>query len=951
MREMVKCEKKNNTSKGILLLALVLVSFAGVCLSHAGTETKSQYKILDSHPRLYLTKENLKDIRKRCADKKGAQARYYSVLKNFADKFIPNKSKPSTSQCICLAFMYVVGEVAGYDYSKRSIAEYGKLGAEVLIQLHPPRDVSYFARYTPNLIACYDWLFHAMTPDQRFTVFNNFTDMCDKMQAAVGKKIDYGQFRDTRETYAYYGLAFYGDGRHIFPKNPLEARAVDKKAKEYCDFFAYWHRDQKLVVLEAACKGGAYPSGTAYGEDTYRRKLWALDAWDTASTDDLYKQTTCLTGYSLFWLYQMLPYRTAVRYDLADGRSDQPGGLVRFGDYRFIGHTAVANPGINIAQAQGVVVRQNRHDLAAVFNWLIQYKGDFKVNPFGGPFPAKRWLGARPDLVWDIIFRNGLIKASSPSGVGLPKAYHFGSTDSGPSIHPDFPDGRPEGAGIVTIRSSWEDPDSTLMWFKASSHFLVHGHRDQGSFQIFKKGVLALDSGQYEENLHHGNYSMRTVAHNSILVYQPGESMNKEKVDPVWVGYSNDGGQRWVPWTKTAGDAKDIKHYSGGITKFESVPGIYDYVHADITRAYNCVHVTTQGQKPKVSLVTRSIVYFRPDEYIVLFDRVNSTDPESPKRWLLHSVYRPQLDGKEAFNGVIPYSNKIPGKPKGVKLRGNRHGGISESRDTTTITIRGWNFGPSDGRLVCRTLLPERHITRVVGGSDPLGVRKTKLAKTHKGGETIFVQSTDGFEIGDFVYLGATENPYSHSKYGHPNWPVEDVFYKGWGKIQSVDLKTNAITFSPWRFAIPKLPPGTMVIRSDHANTKAFEFMDAEYNQWPMEGTNFLNSGPFNMQHGCWRIEVEPIEKKKADGFLHVMLPCDKKTLPEGRSMLKEKIKFKKDENSIILDIVGKTKTYKLVFKSDSPDAHVTVKESGKTIVNNELTRAAIQNRTNKSKR
>jgi hypothetical protein len=907
-------------------------------------ETKSNYMIHNGHPRIYLNRERLEGIRKRCTDKRGAQARYYTILKEFADKFAPGKLDPSIYQCICLAFMYAVGEVAGYDYSARSINEYGKLGVGILARLQPPIDLSYYFRYTPAFIACYDWLFSAMTPAERATVFKNFTAVADRMSASVGTQ---DRFRGTHEMYAYYGLAFYGDGRHIYPNDQVAAAMVDKKSKDYCDFFALWHRGQELFILETVCKEGAYPAGTMYGEAPYPTQLWAFDAWGTASTDNLYKNTTCLTGYPLFLLYQMLPFRTGVRYDNANGRIEQPGGIVRFGDYRYIGYTPVAGPfvNINIAQAQGVAAKQGRRDLAAVFNWLIQFQGDFKVSPLGGPFPTDRWVAASPDLIWDIIFRDGLAEARSPAQVGLPLSCHFGSTDSGPPLQPDFSHGRPEGGGVVVIRSSWDDPAGTLLWFKASSHPLVHDHRDQGSFQVYKKGWLTIDSGQYEETSHRGNYTVRTVAHNSLLVYCPNESLNKDKVDSIWWGYSNDAGQRWVRSVVTASETNDTEHFLGGITKFESVPRIYDYAHTDITRSYNCFHVTTEGHKPKVSLVTRSLVFLRPDEYIVLFDQVVSTKAEYPKRWLLHSIYRPELDGEETFNGIIPYSNKIPDNPEGVRLRGSKRGGISESRNTKIITINGWNFGPSYGRLVCRTVLPDKHVTRLVGGSDPKGVKKTKLAKPYKGGGTIVVENIDGFEIGDFVYLEETDKPYSHSNYGSPHWPVDDVFYQGWGKVQTLDPKRNSITMVPYRYGIPNLPEGTVLIRSDHANAKSFEFMDAEYNQWPMHGEGVANAGPFYMQHGCWRVEVEPLERRTADTFLHVMLACDKDTLAESKAALEEKVDLVENGNSIDIRIEGKTRTYRLVFQKGSSDAHVTVTEAGKTVLDNELTHTAIKAR------
>jgi len=375
------------------------------------------------------------------------------------------------------------------------------------------------------------------------------------------------------------------------------------------------------------------------------------------------------------------------------------------------------------------------------------------------------------------------------------------------------------------------------------------------------------------------------------------------------------------------------------------VPGVYDYAHADITRSYNSVYITDRDHEPKVSLITRSIFFLRPDEYIVVFDRVTSIKPEFPKRWLLHSVYRPELDGTEAFDGVVPYSKKIPGNPEGVRMRGNKRGGISESRDTSFVTIRGWNFGPSDGRLLIRTLIPEKHITRVVGGSDLKGIKKAVLIKPYNGGDTIFVQNAEGFEVGDFVYVGETTKAYSYGNYGSPSWPVEDVLYQGWGKVKSADRKTGAISMWPYRYGIPNSPVGATVMRSDRSNDQSFEFMDAEYHQWSMRGESVANAGPFHMQHGTWRVEVEPIERDKEDIFLHVMLACDKETLAKSQAALRDKIKLSRDGNSISLEMEGRTRTYKLLFKTETFDARIIVTESGKTILNNQLTRDAIKAR------
>jgi hypothetical protein len=921
------------------VLSIMLVVFlAPSCGFSSDKVSRPSYVIAEGHPRIFLTPARIPAIRTRCSNRENAQSRYYSVLKEFGDSYSPVNRKPSVSDCLSLAFLYAVGEVPGFQYTRRSIKEYGRLGAELLVQLEPPTDLGPFKRYTPNFIACYDWLFHAMTPEQRAVVFGKFSAVADRARSSMKKTMG-GSFRETREMYAFYGPAFYGDGRMIFPRDPSAAESADRKARQYCDFFASWWRDRNLKLLEATCAQGGNPAGTMYGESHYPAKLWAFDAWATAGREDIYATTSAIGGFPLFWLYQMLPYTTHVRYDNANGRSGQPGGIVRFGDYRYNGFTPVSGPEtfVTTAQAQGVAARSGRLDLAAALNWLAQYQGDFEITPFGGPFPTKKWLAAGPSLVWDIIFRDGTISAAPPSLMGLPLAYHFGAVASGAPLKPDFPDGRPEGSGIVVIRSSWDDPAGTLLWFKASSYPLVHDHRDQGSFQMYKKGWLAIDSGQYEETPHRGNYTSRTIAHNSILVYRPGESLDREKTDPIWKGYANDGGQRWTDPPQEVADLDDGKHFLGGIRTVASVPGMYEYARADITRSYNSTLVTSDGQSPKVSLVTRDLLFFRQDEVIVIFDRVESTQPGYPKRWLLHSVYRPEHEGAERFSGTVPNTAGIPGKPQGVRLRGTLRGGISEVVNPGIMTIRGWNFGPSDGRLLVRTLLPAHPVTRIVGGSDETGTRKTTLALPYTGGNTLSVRDATGFSAGDFLYLGETDKPFSEGMRGHPHWLVDDVYYRGWGKIESVDRTNGTIVLMKYRHGIPKLPEGTVVLRSDHANANSHEFLDAEYNQWQMYGEAVAEAGPYTMQHGNWRIEVEPTEMKKDTVFLHVLVPCDTGTLAESGRLLRDGMKMTENTDSVTLELNGRKRRYSLTFSKNASGAHVTIMEGGKKLVDDDL--------------
>ncbi|MGD9497479.1 MAG: heparinase II/III family protein [Armatimonadota bacterium] len=90
----------------------------------------------------------------------------------------------------------------------------------------------------------------------------------------------------------------------------------------------------------------------------------------------------------------------------------------------------------------------------------------------------------------------------------------------------------------------------------------------------------------------------------------------------------------------------------------------YSYVGGDATEAY---------RPEKCELCLRQFVFVYPEHFVV-FDRVRSTRPEFTKRWLLHTAREPRIDGP-------------------------------------TIVA-----DQEEGRIFCRTLLPENALLTPVGG-------------------------------------------------------------------------------------------------------------------------------------------------------------------------------------------------------------------------------------------
>jgi hypothetical protein len=197
------------------------------------------------------------------------------------------------------------------------------------------------------------------------------------------------------------------------------------------------------------------------------------------------------------------------------------------------------------------------------------------------------------------------------------------------------------GVGHLLLRDGWTK-NSTWIEFDCGPYLAKHQHLDQNQINIYRGGYLAIDSGaDYtdSESPHYLNYYRRTVAHNSVLVYDPAEKFFwSENLLPA----ANDGGQRmnssryWntirspKDWERTR-DLWDL----GMMRVVDYVPGQYHYALGDATKAYS---------SDKMKKFTREILYAPAHNLLFVFDCVVSTKPSFRKAWLLHGVNEPSVD-------------------------------------------------------------------------------------------------------------------------------------------------------------------------------------------------------------------------------------------------------------------------------------------------------------------
>lgn len=204
--------------------------------------------------------------------------------------------------------------------------------------------------------------------------------------------------------------------------------------------------------------------------------------------------------------------------------------------------------------------------------------------------------------------------------------------------------------GWMVARTGW-DQNAVIAEAKVNEYnFVNHQHLDAGAFQIYYQGALAIDSGYYSGgpygSPHCRNYCWRTIAHNSLLIYDPQEDFGKR-------GYGNDGGQRLAGGRSEVRALDTLLDPSKGYRTgqvlahgFGPDPKAPEFtlLAGDLTDAYS----------KKVQQVTRCFVFLNLHDAkvpaaLIVFDRVISTDPEFRKYWLLHTQEEPRLDGASAI--------------------------------------------------------------------------------------------------------------------------------------------------------------------------------------------------------------------------------------------------------------------------------------------------------------
>jgi heparin/heparan-sulfate lyase len=576
------------------------------------------------HPRLYLTQDDIPDVRRRVESPQGQKI--IRALEKAGQDRTPQEEAAETDR----GFRYYFkmrgvtsrAQIHALNYLLDNDPEEARTAiTEMLDTLRKTRfgTKNDLSRASGVMIMVgsmvYDWCYDRMSPAERESYIKEFIRIAGTMECGYPPK---------RNEY----LAGHGSEWMILRDLLSAGIAVYDEYPDLYNYVRQMLQEDYIPVRNYIYKGGNQFQGSSYANVRLSNDFISLWILDRMGARNLY-----------------VPEMKDVMYDFIYRR--RPDGLVL--------------PAGDVNHIRG---RGDSYALPAML----------ASSYFKDEYIAKEWEfkpSVEPHcLMFRLLWQDFSLTGRSPDSLPLTR---FSGTPF----------------GWMISRTGWGD-DSVIAEMKVNEQFAGnHQHLDGGSFQIYYKGPLAIDSGIYQtvqggyNSANNKNYTKRTIAHNSLLVYDPSEvfeSYNYGGADKTPT-VNNDGGQRCAgkgwdtcrSFSDLLGQeftvGKTLGHWAGPDARKPR----FSYLMGDITRAYSA----------KVRDVRRSFVFINMERsdipaVMVIYDHVVSSDPSFKKFWLLHSIEEPDIQGN-TFT-------------------------VSRTRDGDT------------GMLQCRCLLPGNATVEKVGG-------------------------------------------------------------------------------------------------------------------------------------------------------------------------------------------------------------------------------------------
>lgn len=582
------------------------VSLASTLLACALAAPVASAQVLGGHPRIFLSATGHRGVtpatlRARCAASDSPWQRACRSAAPLPAPGTPQLFRNTENPLIVLALRYLFFEepqtlqfIRDQLVSIGAHADIGNAHAQLVADLPKIR----------QLAIVYDWLYNVLPEPDRNLVESQLRSHAEWFLANEPTDVFASDAYLQATGVALAGLSLAGD-----PNAPdAGTSTADSDARRY---LAYANTRWRTVLFPALAytRGWWHEGAGIFLREVARPTLQYAAAWTTATDDDIFRVAQDSGGdvFNLWVRHLAHALRPDFRYSPFGDVSDDE--MSSEGFTRPVLDLLAWGTGSSEAQSLALEVSARAR-------------------------VARDYVGTES---WHQLLFYDSQRPTMPSYQLLPTAMHFS----------------PTAEDVVVMRSGW-GADDTWVTLSCGDWFSDHQRMDVAGIQVFRRVPLVVSTGYYDgfESPHWINWYAQHSGHASALaITQPGEIFPNNRMIPA----VNDGGER-PTYARTGRATLDqyranlvagAQYDTGGITAFEHA-ATHDYAACDATRAFNSTLYTSAGNRPKVREVTRQVVFLRPD-VIVVFDRVEATDPTYVKRFTLHGLLRPVVDVNQRF--------------------------------------------------------------------------------------------------------------------------------------------------------------------------------------------------------------------------------------------------------------------------------------------------------------
>lgn len=726
----------------------------------------------NTHPRVMLRSSDIATIKANMSSSQNSAAKshfeslvsdsYTSVSIGNKSTWIPkdNYSFTDENKIEAFAFDYLInGNTTSGDIAVARLIEY--LGK---VQYASGTDLSY--RYAGGVVfkaaEVYDWCYPLLDSTERNSIISGCEALLSSYMEAgypptgQGAIVGHGSEAQLLRDMLAFGIAVYDERPDIY--NAVMGRIQQEFVPARNDYY----------------RSGYIHQGTEYG---WYRFYWDLYAETLVEKMSGGTQTLFNTELMKDVLYGMIYSRRP------DGRFFTEGDNKQSGDWYYNDFN------------------QMTAKLAADLFDDKYFKGEYRMMRGEEAFTNGSFTDELSFNSVNWLIMNNPSVSFEKERSALPKSRYFGSP-----------------VGKIYAQTGWgytksgpKDHGVAAAEMKIGERFSGnHDHLDAGSFQLYFRGLMTGDyNAQDDYNSDFDlNYYKRSVAHNTITIYDRGESFRSDSFASI----ANDGGQLFGSEPSSISTWQNNSPYKRATVVNQSIAddNSYSYIKGDITPAYN---------SSKASEVARSMAFLPTGQagapaVMVVFDKVTSKDTSQTKKFLLHLPAEPTINGNmtrventntyEYSNGSVTYGGRLatntllPANAKITAVQGTQTNGTAYNAESRTeskyepewgrIEIQAQTEGTTTYFLNVLTLSDTYRTTeastligsessRLVGAQTPYD-QIVMFANTGAGSLT---QSADftvaSGENQDFFIFGLQEGKWTVKKDGMPIgiYDVEDM--------------------------------------------------------------------------------------------------------------------------------------------------------------------------------